>query len=150
VGHTFAHHLYHIVFSTKGRERWITPEIQEEVCKYISGIARNSGAAALAVNAMADHIHLLIKVKPFVSISDLVRTIKANSSKWLSGKKVSFRRFAWQAGYSSFTVSESHRAQVAAYIENQQDHHRRKGFAEELAAFLQRHGVPFDPENYLD
>lgn len=150
MGHTLTNHLYHIVFTTKGRERLISPDVREELYKYMCGIARNSNGITLKINGTRNHVHLLAQVRPSISISDFVRLIKGNSSRWLSDRFAQLERFQWQAGYSSFSVSESKRKIVAAYIEKQEEHHRSHTFAEELARFLKKHGISFDPGHYLD
>ena len=92
----------------------------------------------------------LVDVPPDGTVSDCIRILKANSSRWLRRALPEFNGFAWQAGYSSFTVSESAAPKVAAYIRNQAKHHEARDFAEELAALLSRHGIEFDPHHYLD
>ena len=106
MGHTFTNHLYHIVFSTKDREPWLKPEHRDRLYKYVSGVARNHHAQVLAPNGTADHVHLLLRLEPEVAVSDLARDIKANSSSVRQTFK-ELHGFAWQAGYASFTVSES-------------------------------------------
>lgn len=93
---------------------------------------------------------LLIAAKPTHAPSELARIVKANSSRWIGGRCPELHDFAWQGGYGAFSVSESSADKVAAYIEGQEEHHRRMGFAEELQALLERHGVAFDRQRYLD
>lgn len=116
---SYTNHLYHIVFSTKDRTPLIKPEIKEELYKYMCGIARNHRGQILRINGVEDHVHLLSKVQPSISVSDFVRLLKANSSKWVSEKFSPSSHFAWQDGYSSFTVSESNFDRVANYIAKQ-------------------------------
>jgi len=150
MGHTFTNHLYHVIFSTKGRQPLVKSDIRDELYKYICGVARKQHAVVIRVNGTADHVHLLIKVKPVTAVADVVRTIKANSSKWLSETFPAMRGFQWQPGYSSFTVSQSAAGAVKEYINGQEEHHRTRTFAEELKAFLDRHGVKYDAAHYLD
>ena len=149
MGHTFTKHLYHVVFSTKERRPYLETGVRARLLGYLGGIARNLGTRLLAANARPDHIHLLVAIGPETPVSKLVGVLKANSSKWLSSTFPELRPFAWQAGYASFTVSESSRPHVVRYIEDQEEHHRRFPFADELAALLQRHGVSFDGSHYL-
>jgi putative transposase len=116
MGHTFTNHLYHVIFSTKDRLPLIKADVRDELYKYICGVARHQQAVVIRVNGTADHVHLLVKVKPVAAVADVIRAIKANSSKWLSETFVALRTFKWQPGYSSFTVSESVADAVKEYI----------------------------------
>jgi REP element-mobilizing transposase RayT len=142
---TFANLLYHVVFSTKNRARLIAPDWHDELHGYIGGIVRSEGGVLLAAGGTADHVHLLVKLKPATAIADAVAKVKANSSKWLNDERFPDRRFAWQEGYAAFSVSESAVEDVRRYIATQKEHHRRMTFHEELAAILTKHGIEFDP-----
>ncbi len=146
MGHTFTKHLYHIIFSTKQRRALIKDRIRQELREYLCGIARNTQGKILNVNGVEDHLHILASIKPSIAVSDFVRTIKANSSRWASERTY----FDWQDGYSSFTVSRSVEPRVSAYIDGQAEHHRRVPYAEELRTLLEKHEIEFDPEHYLD
>lgn len=114
--------LYHIVFGTKGRLPMISPELKPLLYEYIGGTVRGLGGIALEINGMAEHIHLLIKLKPTVLFSDFLRDLKSNTSKW--AKLNGVRKFAWQRRYGAFTVSGSQLQIVRNYIKNQEQHHR--------------------------
>jgi REP element-mobilizing transposase RayT len=116
----------------------------------VRGIVRNEGAQTLAANAVEDHVHLLLAVKPVQAASDLVRKIKTNTSRWIHATYPDLRDFAWQSGFGVFSVSESAVRDVAAYIRDQERHHRRMPFAEELRLFLEKHGIEYDPRHYID
>lgn len=146
MSHTHASLLVHAMFSTKGREAVIAPDVRERLFAYIGGVAKNEGAALVSAGGMADHVHLLLSVSPAKSVSDLVRDIKANSSRWVRETFPEIRGFAWQAGYGVFSVSESNADAVRAYIERQEEHHRRVTFQAEYAEFLKRHRIEFDPK----
>jgi len=92
---TYTNLLYHIVFSTKERRPLIAPRFEEELYKYIGGIIRGQKCIQLAIGGVEDHIHLLLKIKPTIAVSDLVRDIKANSSGWINDEKYKMRKFAW-------------------------------------------------------
>ena len=141
---TFTKLLYHIVFSTKHREGRITAEVGPELYKYIGGIIRNEGGAMIEIGGAADHVHILAKFRADAAVSDMVRSIKANSSRWMNDGAGGAERFEWQAGYGAFTVSDSQVGAVLAYIRGQAEHHRRRSFQEEFVAFLDRHGIQFD------
>lgn len=140
---TYSHLLVHLVFGTKERHPWITAEVQTELHPYLGGIAKNIDAAALATGGVADHVHLLIRYPPRLAVSEIARTLKSNSSKWIHERWPGML-FQWQDGYAAFSVSESNRDKVIAYINNQQEHHRTRPYSEELAELLERHGVPYD------
>jgi REP element-mobilizing transposase RayT len=142
---TYTNLLYHFVFSTKDRIPLITNDLQDELYRYIGGIVRAEGGILLEIGGVNDHIHILAKIKPAISVSDMLGTIKANSSKWVSDHEMKLRKFGWQEGYAAFTVSESQVPAVREYIRNQAEHHRKQTYQEEFVALLERHGIEYDP-----
>ena len=140
--------LYHIVFSTKGREPWLTAAIRFRVHQYLGGAIRDEKGIALIVNGTADHVHVLAKLRQDKAISKTIGEVKANSSGWIARTFKDAASFAWQEGYGAFTVSESQVPKVRRYIERQEEHHRTVSFLEELKVLLKAHGLPFD-ERYL-
>ncbi len=149
IPNTYTNLLYHIVFSTKDRQPLIADDFKEELYRYIEGIIRAEGGVQMEIGGVEDHVHILAKFKPSTSVSDMLRLIKANSSKWANEGK-SKQRFAWQEGYSAFSVSESQVEAVRRYIVNQEEHHRGRSFQEELVALLERHSVEYDLRYLLD
>jgi putative transposase len=145
---TYSNLLYHVIFSTKNRESLITPAVREDLYSYIAGILRRQDGLPLEIGGMPDHLHLVIRIDPDVSVSDIVRLVKANSSKWANERPAGVGRFAWQRGYGAFTVSFSQLDAVRQYVRTQEEHHRVKTFQEEFVEFLKRHGIEFD-ERYL-
>jgi REP element-mobilizing transposase RayT len=145
MSHTFSQLLYHVVFSTRNRADLIGPELRDELYPYLGGITRNEGGSLLAVGGMPDHVHLLVRCKPALSVPDLLRTLKANSSRWIGERADLPRDFAWQEGYGVFSVSQSAAGAVCRYIQNQEEHHRRRRFAEEWVRLLKKHEIEFDP-----
>ena len=133
-----SNHL-HIVFGTKSRAALIPEELQPKLWAYMAGIVRNYGMHALAIGGTEDHVHALISTPPTITIAKCVQVLKANSSRWMSEPRL--RRFQWQEGYGSFSVSRSLIPQTAKYIRNQKEHHRRRGFATEYAMLLRKHGI---------
>ena len=150
VSTTLTNLLVHVIFSTKDRKPIISDQYRERLYAYIGGIIRNEGAEPLALGGTADHIHFVAKIKSNQSLSDLVRKIKANSSKWINENNLTKEKFAWQNGYGGFSVSASQIEKVRSYIENQADHHKKKTFKDELAEILAKHGVDFDPKYLSD
>ena len=150
MGHAFTNHIYHIVFSTKARQRHITGPVKDRLLQYIGGIARRNKGTILAINAAEDHVHMVARVQPDIAVSKFVGTVKANSSNWVSETFAELCLFQWQPGYSSFSVSESNWQKVARYVEAQVEHHRKLSFEDELAKLLQRHGIDFERERRVD
>ena len=141
---TYCQLLYHVVFGTKNRRATVDDELRSRLHSYLGGVVREMQGNPLAVNGVADHVHLLISLPPSVSVADAVRVIKTNSSKWIH-ETFPQKSFAWQAGYAVFTVSQSKRETVSRYIARQDEHHRRVTFKDELAALLRRHGISISP-----
>jgi putative transposase len=141
MSHSFVKNHIHLVFATKDRTATIAKPVQSEMWSYLAGICRNLGMTAIAINGMEDHAHLLFHLPPAIALAEAVRLLKTNSSKWMNDHG---RRFAWQEGYSAFSVSVSITAVVAKYIRDQQKHHRKMTFAEEYAILLKKHGI--DPD----
>jgi REP element-mobilizing transposase RayT len=107
MANTYTHVLYHVVFSTKNREPLIRNSLKPELHKFLGGLIRDKKGILLEVGGMADHVHLVIKLRPDTSISDVVKYIKANSSGWVNDRPDQRGDFYWQRGYAAFTVSES-------------------------------------------
>lgn len=141
--HTSLH--YHVVFSTKNRERWFEEAFWSDLHRYIGGCLKTVNCTPLQIGGVEDHVHLLFGQPANVTLSDTVREIKSHSSKWIK-EKLKRNAFAWQVGYGAFTVSPSSFSQVTNYIVNQKEHHRTKTFEEEYVQFLGKHGVKFDPK----
>jgi putative transposase len=146
MAHTESNIVLHFIFSTKNRLPIITSEIRVDLFAYLGGIVRDIGATALIVNGTADHVHMLIRIRPAQSPAEIVRIVKANSSRWIRGR--TRRRFAWQTGYGVFSVSESNVAEVSRYIAGQEQRHKKLTFQEEYVAFLKRNNVAYD-ERYI-
>lgn len=145
---TYSQLLLHIVFSTKGRARWITPELAEPLYAYIGGIIRAERGVLYEIGGVEDHVHLYLRWRPDGAVSDLMRTVKSRSSKWIHDEFPSLAAFAWQEGYAAFSVSKSQEEAVRKYIATQAEHHRQEDFQSELLRFLRAHGVEFD-ERYV-
>jgi REP element-mobilizing transposase RayT len=126
----------------------IKKENREELHKFITGIISNREQKLLAIFSMPDHVHILIGMKPNISISDLVRDIKAGSSKFINDNKWINGKFNWQEGYGAFSYSKSHLENVIKYILNQEEHHKKQTFEEEYHSFLEKFEIEYD-EKYL-
>lgn len=145
---TYSQIYIQVVFAVKGRRSLIEKQHREELHKVISGIVKNRGQKPLAIFAMPDHVHLLMSLQPNISISDLVRDIKAGSSKLINDNKWSSEKFNWQTGFGAFSYAKSQQKTVVNYILNQEAHHKSKSFKEEFLEFLEKFEVDYD-EKYL-
>lgn len=145
---TYTNLLYHFVFSTKDRRPLIVPEIRDELYSYLGGIIRARRGVLLEIGGVEDHVYILAKFHADVSVAEILRLIKANSSKALNERPRQPVRFAWQRGYGAFTVSESQVASVRQYIRDQETHHKKRTFQDEFVAMLKKHRIDFD-ERYL-
>ena len=134
---TYTQLYIHIVFAVKGRQRLIPKQHKEKLHQYITGIISNKKQTVIRINSMPDHIHILIGLTPNIALSDLVRDIKANSSKYINKKGWCIGRFEWQAGFAAFSYSESQLDTVVNYIKNQEAHHARVTFREEYLTFFE-------------
>ncbi len=141
---TFTKLTYHVVFGTKYRRESIRDEFSERLYEYIGGIIRGQNGHLIEIGGVEGHVHLLANLSPANSVSDSIRGIKANSSKWVNELAEVLDRFEWQKGYGAFTVSFSQIELLRRYIRNQREHHRVRSFEEEYIEFLQRHNIPFE------
>jgi REP element-mobilizing transposase RayT len=148
MAHTYTSILVHAVFSTSGRAPLLTDDLRPEMHAYLAGILRRLEAVPIIVGGATDHVHLLARLPADLAVSDCLRMLKTNSSRWAKQRWPQRRSFAWQGGYGAFSVSESKRGAVIRYIQDQEQHHRRISFQEELLKLLKNHGVEFD-ERYI-
>ncbi len=136
---------YHIIFSVKGRRASLNQSEMDRLCDYCGGILRNHGGTLHQAGGPDDHIHLAITLDPKASIVETVRTLKANTSRWIHENFVDLRTFAWQDGYAAFSVSHSGLPSVIEYIRGQQEHHQKLSYRQELEQFFAKHGIACDP-----
>jgi REP element-mobilizing transposase RayT len=148
MAHSFTSSLYHCTFSTKGRRRLITPELQDRLWPFMGGIARDNRMKALVIGGVEDHVHLLLSLPSTMAIAKAIQLIKGGSSKWVHDSFPQHRDFTWQEGYGAFSIGISQVESTIRYILSQAEHHRRKTFQEEFLAFLKKHGIEYD-ERYI-
>jgi len=146
MANTYSQLYIQIVFTVKGRQNLISKNWKDEIYKYITGIIVNQKQKLIAINGMPDHIHILVGIKPNVSISDLVRDIKSSSSKFINEQKWINGKFEWQTGFGAFSYGHSQLTSVIKYIKNQEQHHKTKTFKEEYIAFLKLFNIDFKNE----
>ncbi len=147
---TFSQVYIQVIFAVKGRQNLIDKAWRSELFKYIAGIITAKGQKSIIVNGVADHVHCFIGLRPVMSISDLVRDIKNNSSKFVNEKGFIKGKFEWQEGYGVFSYSNSHIKTVYEYILRQEDHHRKQTFREEYIEFLEKFEIEYQPKYTFD
>jgi len=145
---TYSQLYIQIVFAVKGRRCLIHRDWEDRLYQYIIGIVRNKKQKLIAINGMEDHIHIFIGLQPDCCLSDLVREIKKVSNEFINSNKLSESKFYWQEGFGAFSYSRSHISNVANYIANQKEHHRKKSFREEYIEILEKFDVEYN-ERYL-
>lgn len=147
---TYTQIYIQIVFAVEWRQCLIDGRHKEEIHKFITGIIRNDGQKLIAINSMPDHMHILVGLKPDMSLSDLVRDIKANSSRFINEKGWLRGRFRWQEGFGAFSYSHSQLDSVIRYIRNQESRHSEQNFRNEYLEILGRFDVAFDQKYIFD
>lgn len=145
---TYANLLFHIIFSTKDRQPFINKEFRDELHPHIGDIILDLGGKPIEIGGVEDHVHILAKLPATLSIADVLRVIKANSSKGAGERPDLVKMFAWQTGYAAFTVSKSQSEAVRKYIRNQEARQRKKSFKEEIVILLDKNEIEYD-ERYL-
>jgi putative transposase len=145
---TYTQLYIHFVFAVKYRASLIQNDWDDRLRLYITAVAQNHGHKVLAINNMPDHVHLFVGLNPDQSISDLMRTVKKESSKWINDHQLTSHKFLWQEGYGAFSHSKSQIDGVVKYIINQQLHHKETNFIDEYKKILTDFGIDFD-EKYI-
>ncbi|PWN07287.1 IS200/IS605 family transposase [Rhodohalobacter mucosus] len=148
MANTYTQIHIHVICAVKNRQSMIHSSWEDQLYKYITGIVQNQGHKLMQVNGMPDHVHLLIGYRPIQSLSDLMKNVKQDSSRWINHTRLAEGRFAWQEGYGAFSHSKSQVRKVISYIQNQKEHHKKKSFREEYLEFLKKWDVEFD-ERYI-
>ena len=147
---TYSQLLLHIVTATKGRAPWISTEVAERLYPYIGGVVRADKRVLYEIGGVEDHVHLYLRWRPDGRLSDLMRAVKAGSSKWMRETFPELAAFAWQEGYSAFSVSKSQEEILKRFIRGQAEHHRTADFRFELLSLLRAHGIGFDEKYVFD
>ncbi len=147
---TYTQIYIQIVFAVKGRANLIHKNNREELQKYITGIVEKRNTKLIAIYCMPNHVHILIGMKPSTLLSDLVRDVKAGSSKFINDSKWVPGKFNWQEGFGAFSYGHSQLDMIIAYINNQEAHHKKKTFKEEYLEFLEKFNVMYDDKYLFD
>ena len=139
----------HLVFSTKDRRPFLRERgLRQELHAYMAGACRQMNSPSLVVGGVEDHVHLLCFLSRTITIADLVKELKRESSKWIKTKSQKDADFRWQGGYGAFSISPAHVDDLRRYIENQEEHHRRESFQDEYRRLLKKYEVEYD-ERYV-
>jgi REP element-mobilizing transposase RayT len=136
--------LIHLVYSTKHRQPWIAKDHRDGLFAYQAGIFKEWESPTLVIGGVEDHVHALFALSKNHPLKKIVEEVKKGSSKWMKIAGSKNPDFHWQAGYGAFSVSQSNRDEVQRYIENQDEHHRKITFQDELRALFRRHEIAFD------
>ena len=143
------HQIYlQTVFAVKYRKATIENEWKNQLFAVIGNLINETNCKTIIVNGVEDHVHCFIGLKPVVSVSELMKTVKAKSSKYLNDHSLTPERFEWQEGYGVFSYSQSQVGRVYKYIQNQEVHHKKQTFRDEYLGFLKKFKVEFD-EQYI-
>jgi REP element-mobilizing transposase RayT len=139
----------HLVFSTKNRQPFLRDvALREETHSYLGGTCNQLDCPVLPVGGVEDHVHLLCRFGRSITVADLVRELKRESSKWIKSKGTPLQEFHWQNGYGAFSVSPGHVEPLRSYIVGQEEHHRKESFQDEFRRLLRKYGVEWD-ERYV-
>lgn len=150
MANTYTQIYLHIVFSVKGRQNLIHKNWKDELYKYITGVVKGKEQKVYAIGGFSDHIHVLISVKPNIAISNLVREVKANSSKWINEKGFVNGKFQWQEGFGAFSYAQSQLDNVIKYINQQEHHHQKRSFKDEYVELLGKFNVDYNDKYLFD
>ncbi|MCF8373223.1 MAG: IS200/IS605 family transposase [Bacteroidales bacterium] len=150
MANTYTQINIHAIFSVKGRENIITNHFNDRLHEYIAGILKTTKNYSLAVNGYKDHVHIFFEMTPNMSLSDIIRDVKANSSKWINKNNLVNGHFEWQVGYGAFSYSRSQRDGVIKYIMQQEKHHAQETFREEYLKILKDFEIPFEGKYVFD
>ncbi|WFB37427.1 IS200/IS605 family transposase [Kiritimatiellota bacterium B12222] len=140
--------LIHVIFSTKDRHPFLTQEIRPELHAYLATLARNQNCECYRSNGVADHVHLAIGLSRTITIADLIKHLKTESSKWLKPQDATLEKFAWQKGYGAFSLGMTQLPKLLTYIDHQEEHHKTTTFQEEYRIFLDKYNIEYD-ERYV-
>jgi REP element-mobilizing transposase RayT len=148
MAHRFTSLFMHVIFSTKERSPFLDDELAPQCRAYLGGIVENIGCRRIEIGGVVDHVHLLVDMSSTIALSDFIRTIKSNSSKWVHETWMRRSDFHWQQGFAAFSVSRSAVDRVVKYIRGQEVHHRHVSYQDEVRELLRRHGFECD-ERYM-
>ena len=147
---TYTQLYIHIIFAVKNSQSLIPKQHKAALHQYITRIITHKKQRVIEINSMPDHLHLLVGITPDIAVSDLVRDVKSNSSRWINRQAWVIDRFAWQTGFAAFSYAHAQLDAAVRYINNQEVRHSRQTFKEEYLEFLRRFEVPYNPKYVFD
>ena len=136
----------HLVFSTRERRNLLRKEDLCRLYPYMSRILQTTGCTPLRIGGTTNHVHVLFIMSKTETLPQIIKALKTKTTLWLKTVAPFYRLFSWQGGYGAFSVSKSVVHRVISYIDNQEEHHRKKTFEEELREIYERVGIPFNVE----
>ncbi|WP_341871435.1 IS200/IS605 family transposase [Aeoliella straminimaris] len=135
----------HLVFTTNQRTPFLADAaFRNHTHRYLAGVCKNQGSPAISIGGTEDHVHTLLRLGKTSSISELVRELKRDSSKWIKEENPQLEHFHWQQGYGAFSISPSHVNAIKSYISTQEEHHRKESFQDEFRRLCTKYGVELD------
>jgi REP element-mobilizing transposase RayT len=140
----------HCVFGVKYRESLIKATFKHQLFGVLGNLINETGCKTIIVNGVEDHVHCFFYLKPTCSISEVMKSVKAKSSKWINENDFLEKRFEWQRGYGAFSYNKSSFDNVVRYIQNQEEHHKKSTYKEEYLDFLEKFGVDYDKDYWFD
>jgi putative transposase len=149
MGHVYNKIWIHLVWTTKNRQHYLTKDIRKNIFEHIIEKANEKGLFIDTINGYVEHVHALMSLSAKYAISEVVNNLKGESSHWINSLKLTHTHFAWQDGYSAFSVSESQTAKVRKYIQGQEEHHRKKSYIEEIKQLYELHKIEVDEKIYF-
>ena len=144
MSNTYSQIYIQTVFAVKYRNAIIEKEWKGKLIAVIANLINETGCKTIIVNGVEDHIHCFFVLKPSVSISDVMQSVKAKSSKWINESELILNRFEWQRGFGVFSYSKSHTSQVYNYIQEQEEHHEKESFKEEYINYLNKFEIDYE------
>jgi REP element-mobilizing transposase RayT len=143
MSNTYSQIYIHVVFSVRNKRHSINKSWKDELYKYITGIIKSKEQKLIVINGVSDHLHFLVGMRPTCNLSDLIREVKANSSKWINKSNYISGKFFWQEGFGAFSLGHSQLPIIINYINNQDEHHKKATFREEYIQFLKAYDVDY-------
>lgn len=134
----------HLIFHTKNNLPLILQQDKKELYAYMGSIIKDNDSIPILINGTSDHVHILCIMSKNIALAKLTEEIKRHSSRWIKTKNIHYQKFAWQAGYAGFSVSQSVHDTTKRYIENQEEHHKKMNFKDELIIFLKEYGIDYN------
>ncbi len=148
MGQSLSKLYVHIVFRVKTTFQQIKKEDRNDLYAYMGSIIKQNDSIPIIINGVGDHVHILCVMSKNIALAKLVESIKSNSSRWIKSKDIYYKKFAWQGGYSGFSVSASMHEKTKKYIENQEEHHKKMTYQEEVKFFLKEYSIQYN-EDYM-